>query len=107
MSERQIIRDVSRYSESDEPSHHWSLIVDGVIVSQLWVSITTGEILNVETAPGYQGCGYASDLYHRAATEIEIFHAPESHRTYAGDRFARSVGGDSLPCGYGCCPDQE
>ena len=105
MSEQQIIRDIARYSETDEPDHRWSLVIDGETVSQLWVAIETGEIMQVETPRGHQGNGYASTLYHQAATEIEIFHAPASHRTYEGDRFARSVGGPELECLHGCCTE--
>lgn len=91
-----ITRDIARYSETDDASHHWSLIIDGQTVSELWVSPTTGEIEQVETDPAHQGHGYASALYHRAASEIQIFHAPAGHRTPEGDRFARSVGGPTL-----------
>lgn len=91
-----ISRDIARYSETDEPSHRWSLIVDGETVSTLWVDIATGEIGQVETEPEHQGNGYASALYRQAATEIQIFHAPEAHRTYEGNRFATSVGGPTL-----------
>lgn len=103
MSERQITRDIARYSEQDEPSHRWSLTVGGQVVSQLWIDVNTGEIVQVETPGEHQGNGYASALYHAAAAEIPVFHAPEAHRTPEGDRFARSVGGDSLSCLHGCC----
>ena len=93
----EISRDIARYSENDDPSHHWTLTIDGEVISELWVDIATGEIGQVETADGHQGNGYASALYRRAATEITIYHAPEGHRTYEGDRFARSVGGETLP----------
>lgn len=96
MTEQRITRDIARYSEQDEPSHRWSLTIDGETVSELWVDIATGEIAQVETADEHQGNGYASMLYRQAATEIEIFHAPEGHRTPEGDRFARSVGGETL-----------
>lgn len=105
MSERQITRDIARYSEQDDPTHRWSLVIDGETVSELWVAIDTGEIMQVETPTEHQGNGYASALYRQAASEIAIYHAPEAHRTYEGDRFARSVGGDSLPCLHGCCTD--
>lgn len=98
-----IARDIARYSEQDEPTHRWSLTIDGETVSQLWVDMETGEIMQVETPSAHQGNGYASALYHQAASEIDIYHAPESHRTPEGDRFARSVGGDSLGCLHGCC----
>ncbi len=78
------------------------MVVDGDVVSELWVAMKTGEIMQVETLQRHQGNGYASALYRAAAAEIQIFHAPESHRTYEGNRFAQSVGGDSLPCLRGC-----
>jgi len=105
MSERQIIRDIARYSDHDAPAHHWSLVIDGETVSELWVDMETGEILQVETPREHQRRGYASALYRRAASEMAIYHAPEAHRTPEGDRFARSVGGESLPCLHGCCDD--
>jgi GNAT superfamily N-acetyltransferase len=92
----EITRDIARYSETDDPSHRWSLVIDGQTVSELWVDIATGEISQVETLPAHQGNGYASTLYRQAATEIDIYHAPETHRTPEGDRFARSVGGPTL-----------
>lgn len=98
-----ITRDIARYSDHDKPCHRWSLTIDGVTVSELWVSTATGEIVQVETPAEHQGNGYATALYQAAAAEIAIYHAPEAHRTYQGDRFARSVGGDSLPCTDGCC----
>ena len=107
MSERQITRDIARYSDQDAPAHHWTLTVDGETVSELWVAIETGEILQVETPRQHQGQGYASALYRQAASEITIFHAPESHRTPEGDRFTKSVGGDSLPCLHGCCTNDD
>ncbi|OKI47316.1 hypothetical protein [Micromonospora sp. CB01531] len=105
MSERQIIRDMARYDEHDDLAHRWSLVIDGETVSKLWVDPETGEIAQVETPAAHQGNGYASTLYRQAASEIAIFHAPEAHRTYEGDRFARSVGGETLPCLHGCCTD--
>lgn len=107
MSERQITRDMARYGEQDELMHRWSLTVDGALVSTLWVATETGEIMQVETPTAHQGNGYASALYRQAAAEIAIYHAPESHRTYEGDRFAQSVGGESLPCLHGCCTDEK
>lgn len=112
MTETRIVRDIARYSAQDEPSHHWALVVDGEVVSELWVDIETGEIGQVETDPKHQGNGYASQLYRQAATEIQILHAPEAHRTYEGDRFARSVGGETIdhctsPHCYACTADEE
>src|SRR4051812_44762218 len=100
----EITRDVARYSATDEPSHHWSLVVDGETVSELWVDTETGQIGQVETVDGHQGNGYATALYRQAATEIAIYHAPAGHRTYEGDRFAQSVGGPTIDrCTVGYC----
>ncbi len=110
MTERQIIRDIAKYSDHDDPTHRWSMVIDSRTVSTLWVDIETGEICQVETDREHQGNGYASALYRQAATEIAIFHAPEAHRTYEGNRFAESVGGETLDCLHGCCsttPDFE
>lgn len=102
MSERQIIRDTAHYSENDDLSNRWSMVVDGETVSELWVEIATGEIMQVETPKAHQGNGYASSLYRAAAAEITIYHAPVSHRSYEGNRFAESVGGPTASCPTDC-----
>lgn len=107
MSETQIVRDIATYEGETTPMHHWTLVVNGETVSQLWIATDTGEIMQVETPCEHQGNGYASALYRRAASEISVFHAPVSHRTPEGDAFARSVGGEALPCQHGCCSDEE
>jgi hypothetical protein len=101
-----ITRDIAKYSEQDQPMHRWSLVINGETVSELWVDIDTGEIMQVETPRAHRENGYATALYRRAASEATIYHAPESHRTADGNRFAYSVGGDSLPCLHGCCTDE-
>lgn len=93
MTEMRIVRDLAKYSEADEPAHRWRAIIGNETVSELWVDVESGEIAQVETPPQHQGNGYATALYRQAATEIEIFHAPEGHRTSEGHRFAQSVGG--------------
>lgn len=92
-----ITRDIARYSETDDPSHHWTLTLDGETAAELWISTETGEIENVETKPGHQRQGYAAALYRQAASEIQIFHAPESHRSVEGHAFAEAMGGPTLP----------
>ena len=106
MSEPQIIRDIACYPGETTPMHRWSMVIDGQTVSELWVATDTHEIMQVETPSQHQGSGYASALYRQAASEIAIYHAPASHRTPAGNRFAAAVGGDALDCRYGCC-DQD
>jgi len=108
-TEYQISYQVACYPYETTPMHCWTLTVDGEIASRLWVDMTTGEIMNVETEPAHQRNGYASALYRQAASEMPIYHAPATHRSYAGSRFAESVGGESLPCLHGCaaCADDE
>lgn len=84
-----ITRDIARYSSTDDPSHHWTLTVDG-------------EIDNIETHPGHQRQGYAAALYRQAATEIRIFHAPASHRSPEGHAFAEAMGGPTAPHDPNC-----
>jgi hypothetical protein len=105
MSTAEIARTITTYGGEPTPLHRWAIVEGGQIVSALWVSIETGEIMNVETDAARQGEGLASRLYAQAATEIEILHAPESHRTFEGHRFAASVGGPSITCQHGCCEE--
>lgn len=107
MSAREIARDTARYSDHDEAMHHWSISEDGEVVSELWVSVETGEIMQVETVESHRGEGLARALYEQASREVAVFHAPQSHRTFEGDMFAQAVGGESLPCTHGCCTDDE
>jgi GNAT superfamily N-acetyltransferase len=101
-----ITCDSRPYPGETTPLTHWSLTVDDAVISELWVDSTTGEIMQVETLPAHQGHGHASALYRAAAATTKILHAPVSHRTPEGDRFAVSVGGESLSCAHGCC-DQD
>ncbi len=98
----EITRDIARYSETDDLSHRWTLTVDGETAAELWVSTDTGEIDNIETRPGRQRNGYAAALYRQAATEIQIFHAPEPHRSVDGHAFAEAMGGPTAPHDPNC-----
>lgn len=107
MSNTEITYTVAPYGEEATDLHTWTLLIDGDTVSQLFCHLATGEIVQVETPAVHQGLGYASRLYAHAAQQIDIFHAPESHRTHEGQCFAASVGGPALPCTYGCCDTIE
>lgn len=102
MNEMQIIREIAKYSETDDPSHRWSAVIDGETVSELWVDIATGEIAQVETPREHRRNGYAAALYRQAATEIAIYHAPASHRSVEGDAFAEAMGGPVAECPADC-----
>lgn len=103
MSTATITRTIATYPGEATPLHRWSAVEDGRAISSLWVSIETGEIMNVETDHDRQGEGLASSLYRVAESEIDIYHAPETHRTFEGAAFAASVGGPSITCQHGCC----
>lgn len=100
-----VFRETARYSPHDDPSDRWYMVVDGVTVSELWLDLDSGEVLQVETVERFQRLGCASELFRVASLARPVFHAPEAHRTFAGDRFARSVGGESLECRHGCCSE--
>lgn len=96
-----ITRSIDTYGSGTAPLHLWSISEAGRRIAELWVDMASGEILNVWTHEDHRERGYATALYCRAASEIVIFHAPESHRTDDGNRFAFRVGGPSVTCT--CC----
>lgn len=98
-----IDRSIDQYSDHDAPAHLWSITADGQRIAELWVDMATGEILNVWTHEDHRGQGHATALYQQASSEIDVYHAPESHRTDDGQRFAERVGGPELPPCKGCC----
>jgi len=87
--------------------HTWAVLVDGQVVSTLYIDPTIGEVMNIETDAEHQRQGLASHLYATASASHLVLHAPESHRTPAGAAFAARVGGDALPCTHGCCDDES
>jgi len=98
-----ITRTFEPYTGENTNLHCWSISINGQRVSELWVAPDTGEILNVWTHEHHRANGYATALYRQAATEIDIYHAPPTHRFDDGDRFAHRVGGPSMPDCTTCC----
>lgn len=98
-----ITRELAAYKGESRLDRLWSISVNGERIAELWVEVATGEILNVWTREDYREQGHATALYRRAASEIAIFHAPVSHRTDDGNRFATRVGGPSITCA--CCDE--
>lgn len=80
--------------------HIWEITDTDGTAAELYVSIETGEIMNIETRDDRRGEGLARALYETASATIEVFHAPEGHRTEAGHAFAEAVGGDTIT--YDC-----
>lgn len=100
-----ITYSLDTYEGETRIDHLWSISEDGQRIAELWVEIATGEILNVWVHETRRGEGLATALYHQAASEITIYHAPESHRTYDGNSFAYRVGGPVMPDCTTCCAD--
>jgi len=87
--------------DNGNPSHRWAIIAENII-AELHVDPTTHEILWVWVSENHCGKGFAADLYRTATAEMEIFHAPEWHRTPEGNRWATTVGGPALDS-CACC----
>ena len=95
------------YYEETEILHTWKISDESGVAAELYVSMETGEIMNIETRSDRRGEGLARALYEAAGETMPVFHAPESHRTPEGDAFARAVGGESLDCTLGCCDTDD
>lgn len=100
-----ITRTLDTYLGETRIDHLWSITHNGQRIAELWVETATGEILNVWTHEDHRGQGHATALYQQAAAEIAIYHAPTSHRTDDGNRFAERVGGPTMPDCTTCCAD--
>lgn len=98
-----IAYEIGTYYSETTPLHTWKIADDQGVAAELYVSIETGEIMNVEVRTCRRGEGLARALYEAADRQITVYHAPASHRTPEGHAFAEAVGGDALPCTHGCC----
>lgn len=73
--------DVSRIIEAHD--------VDGNLVSHMYLDLTTGQIMQVETREENRREGIATALAQYAVdNDIPIFHSPEEHCTHEGLGFA-------------------
>lgn len=99
MGTAQITRTVEADPTSGTLMHVWR-VGD---IAELKVEVATGEIGWVWTHEDHREQGHATALYGYAFADLDgaIFHAPESHRTDDGNRFAVRVGGAALACT--CC----
>ena len=62
---------------------------NGEIASELYLDLTTGQIMQIETREENRGEGIATALAQYAVDhDMPIFHSPEEHRTEDGQRFA-------------------
>lgn len=96
-----ITHEIATYPGETTVGHLWSISEDGDRIAELWADTVTAEILQVWTREDRRGQGLATALYRQATSEMVIYHAPASHRTDDGARFAIRVGGPETTCT--CC----
>lgn len=82
--------------------HIWEITDESGVAAELYVSIETGEIMNIEVREDRRGEGLARALYETATQTVEVFHAPEGHRSPEGHAFAEAVGGDTITYDCNC-----
>lgn len=64
---------------------------NGKLISHLYASLTTGQIMQVETVEDYQGEGHAHSLITYAVeNDIELYHSPSWSCTEDGKAFAEA-----------------
>ena len=77
------------YGESEDMQIIEATDENGEIASELYLNLTTGQIMQVETREENRGEGIATALAQYAVDNgMPIFHSPEEHRTEEGQRFA-------------------
>ena len=81
----------------------WAFTTDGTVIAELLADPTTHEITWIWTADQHREQGHSTALYTIARAETPIRHAPETHRTDDGNRFAERVGGPTMPDCTTCC----
>jgi len=102
-----IQRSTGDYYNDGQDADRWLIEDEDGIVAGLWVNLDTREVMQIEVRADRQREGLATALWNAATRISTVLHAPASHRTPEGDAFAQSVGGDSVPCTFGCCTDDE
>ena len=85
------------YYGDDVLTHIWETREDdGSLVAELYVSLDRHEIMQIQVTEAYRGEGHGRHLYETAAAQMDIYHAPEAHRSLEGNAFAQAVGGDTV-----------
>ena len=87
----------SYYSETDTDNHIWEISDEQGIASELYVSISDAEVMQIETREDRRGEGLARQLWDAANAQLGIvYHSLPAHRTPEGEAFASAVGGESV-----------
>lgn len=89
--------------ENGNVFHRWAITANDGNIAELLADINTAEISWVWVHENHRSEGHAARLYADATAEMSIYHAPSSHRTPEGDRWAIAVGGPSMPDCTDCC----
>ena len=88
---------IGDYYGDGTPGHIWETHdEDGTLVAELHVSLDRHEIMQIQVTEAYRGEGHGRHLYETAAAQMDIYHAPEAHRSLEGNAFAQAVGGDTV-----------
>ena len=93
MSTTQITR--TEGTDNGLDFYRWTLTIDGEQVAFLDAH-TSGLVLNVETAAGFERQGFARALYEAADAEVGLLHVPAWGRTWEGEQFADAMGGATM-----------
>ena len=95
MRTTEITYSISTYYGESELLHRWAIEDEQGTASELYVSMDTLTVANIETRRDRRGEGLARSLWEAASAEFAILHDLPAHRTPEGDAFAEAVGGDS------------
>jgi hypothetical protein len=90
----EITYSTGTYYDEAETLHRWFAIEDGERVGELYVSMATSVIMNIEVNADRQGEGIARALYEAATAQMTIKHAPVWACTPEGAAFAEAMGGE-------------
>lgn len=90
----EITYSTGTYYGEVEILHRWFAIDDGEQIGELYVSMTTGVIMNIEVDTDHRGEGIARALYEAATAVMTVKHAPEWGCTPEGAAFAEAMGGE-------------
>ena len=95
MSTTEITYSTGTYYGEADILHTWKISDDQGVASELYVTMDTLTVANIETREDRRGEGLARALWEAATAQMAVVHDLPGHRTPEGDAFAEAVGGDS------------
>jgi GNAT superfamily N-acetyltransferase len=106
METMEITQRTGNYYGDNTHNHIWEITDANGTAAELYVSTDRHEIMNITVRPDRRNEGLARALYETASAAMDIYRAPEAHRTPEGHAFAEAVGGDTVepyPCDCYTC----